>query len=128
VSALDALSAAQAAGVELSLDDGDIVVEALKLPVDVVELLRAVKPDLMRILAAREAARATLVSKPPPDCWEDRWTEALRGLRRFVGEGWRGRGALMGWTKDELYRVPTVWSRIDLTGAALLIGDRRGSP
>jgi hypothetical protein len=31
----------------------------------------------------------------------------------------------MGWTKDELYRVPPLWSRIDLTGAALLIGQSR---
>jgi hypothetical protein len=33
--------------------------------------------------------------------------------------------ALLGWTKDELYRVPPQWSRVDLCGAALLIGDRR---
>ena len=32
---------------------------------------------------------------------------------------------MFGWTADELYRVPPVWARVDLTGAALLIADRR---
>ena len=30
-----------------------------------------------------------------------------------------------GWTAVESYRVPPVWARVDLAGAALLIGDRR---
>ena len=43
--------------------------------------------------------------------------QTLRG-RRLVA-------ALLGWTAVELYHLPPLWSRIDLTGAALLIGDRR---
>jgi hypothetical protein len=31
----------------------------------------------------------------------------------------------LGWTAVELYRAPPKWSRIDLTGIALLIGDRQ---
>jgi hypothetical protein len=29
----------------------------------------------------------------------------------------------MGWSPEELYRVPPLWRRVDLTGAALLIGE-----
>jgi hypothetical protein len=47
------------------------------------------------------------------------------GLQRFLGEGWAEQAAQLGWTIEELYRVPLVWSRVDLTGAALMIGDRR---
>ena len=43
----------------------------------------------------------------------------------FVGKGRADQAALIGWTAEELYRVPPVWGRVDLTGAALLIGDRR---
>ena len=125
MSALEALAAAKAAGVKLSLDGDGIILEAPKLPDDVVELLTAAKPDLLRVLEWREAAKAALKSKPPPDAGEDHWTEALQGLHRFVVEGWGDRAALMGWTKDELYRVPFLWARVDLCGAALLIGDRR---
>lgn len=31
----------------------------------------------------------------------------------------------LGWTAVELYRAPPKWSRTDLTGIALLIGDRQ---
>jgi hypothetical protein len=125
MSALEALAAARAAGIKLSLDGDGIILEAPKLPDDIVELLTAVKPDLLRVLEWRGAAKAALKSKPPPDAGEDHWTEALQGLHRFVVEGWGDRAALMGWTKDELYRVPFLWARVDLCGAALLIGNRR---
>jgi hypothetical protein len=50
---------------------------------------------------------------------------SLKDLRPFLNVRSRGdRAALLGWTKDELYRVPRLWSRIDLTGAALLVGLR----
>jgi hypothetical protein len=109
----------------LILDGGDIIAEAPKLPPDVVDSLRAVKLDLTRILVCREAARAVFSAAAPPDCSEERWTMALRGLRRFLVDGWGDRAALMGWTKDELYRVPALWRRVDLAGAALLIADFR---
>jgi hypothetical protein len=62
---------------------------------------------------------------PPPDCLPRRWTEAQDGLRRFVNDGWGDQVALLGWTAEELYRVPPLWSRINLTAAALLVGYRR---
>ena len=92
---------------------------------DIVALLRTVKPDLLRVLAGREAARAALNAEPPPDCLPQRWVAAQEGLKRFVADGWGDQAALLGWTADELYRVPPVWARVDLTGAALLVGERR---
>jgi hypothetical protein len=158
VSAIKALAAAKAAGVRLKLDGDGIVleVEVPPLPADIVALLKAAKPDLMKILEWREAARAAVHATPPEDCgsarpvlgvsrWttydqhgretlhaatyhgppESRWEHAMRGLRRFVGEGWGDQACLFGWSKEELYRVPAFWSQIHLTGAALLICDRR---
>ena len=85
----------------------------------------AAKPDFLRVLAGREAAKIAANAEPPPDCLPRRWTEAQDGLRRFVADGWGDQATLLGWTVDELYRVPPVWARVNLTGAALLIGDRR---
>ena len=74
---------------------------------------------------AREAAKAALNAVAPPDCLPQRWVAAQDGLKRFVADGYGDQAALLGWTSDELYRVPPVWARVDLTGAALLIADRR---
>jgi hypothetical protein len=126
--AIDALAAAKAAGVALRLkaDEGGLVLEVnAEPPPDVLAALRAAKPDLLRILSAREAARAACNATPPSDCTEKRWATAQLGLQRFVNDGWADQAALLGWTIDELYRVPPVWARVDLTGAALMIGDRR---
>jgi hypothetical protein len=125
--AFEALEAAKVAGVRLSLDGDGIVVETKTppLPKDVVEALRAVKPQLMHVLEWREAAKAAFDAKPPPKVRPEKWSEALRGLHRFVWDGWGDRAALMGWTKDGLYGLPPVWARVDLCGAALLIGDRK---
>jgi hypothetical protein len=126
VPALDALAAAEAAGVKIILNGGALVLEARpKLPSDVVAQLKTVKPELLRLLAGREAAKAMMEANPPPDCSEERWAMALLGLQSFVRQGWGDRAALLDWTKDELYRVPRFWSRVDLTGAALLIGQSR---
>jgi hypothetical protein len=99
MSALEALAVAKAAGVKLSLDGDGIILEAPKLPDDVVELLTAAKPDLLRVLEWREAAKAALTSWPPPDIREDRWAEALQGLHRFVVEGWADKAAVLGWSR-----------------------------
>ena len=123
--ALKALAAAKIAGVKISLDGDGLILEADPLPSDLVALLRALKPDLLRVLAGREAAKIATNASPPPDCMPRRWTEAQDGLRRFVNDGWGDQVALLGWTAEELYRVPPLWSRIDLKGAALLVGYRR---
>jgi hypothetical protein len=134
MSALAALAAAKAANVTLTLKGDKIVLETTRppLPRDVVELARASKRDLMRVLACREAAAAALAAEAPQDCGTvrraygirvDLWDIAVAGLRRFLAEGWGDKAALMGWSADELYAVPPLWARVDLTGAALLIGD-----
>ena len=56
--ALKALAAAETAGVTITLDGDGLILEADPLPPDIVALLKTVKPDLLRILAGREAARA----------------------------------------------------------------------
>ena len=123
--AIDALIAAKAAGVTVVLDGDGLILDPAPSPA-LIERLRAVKPDILRILAGREAARAIIeTAEPPPGCLPHHWVVARRGLRRFVQDGWGDSAALFGWTLDELYRVPPVWGRYDLTGAALMIGDRR---
>ena len=68
---------------------------------------------------------ASLLSRPCPDgVSAERWTRAREGAERFAQQ-WAVQAMRLGWTAVELYRVPPQWSRIDLTGAALLIGDRQ---
>jgi hypothetical protein len=123
-----ALDLARSYGVAVTLkaDGRGLILEAdTSPPPDVLEALRAAKPDLLRILIGREAAKAASEAAAPPDCPERRWAQAQYGLHRFVGERWGDQAARLGWTIEELYRVPRVWARVSLTGAALLIGDRR---
>ena len=125
MSAIEALATASAVGIRITLDGDGLILEAPKLPPDVVALLKTVKPDLLRVLAVREAAQAALAGRPPADCPESQWKPARRGLERFIAEGCGDQAALLGWTAEELYRLPRLWSRIDLTGAAWLVGFRR---
>jgi hypothetical protein len=128
MTATNALKLARSYGVRfLRKPDGSGVVYQAKAvpPPDVVAVLAAAKPDFLRVLAGREAARAALNAAAPPDCLPQRWVAAQESLRRFVRDGWCDQAALLGWTADELYRVPPLWSRVDLTGAALLVGERR---
>jgi hypothetical protein len=73
---------------------------------------------------ARLPRRKGFEAARPPDVSDDRWQAALRGLSAFVAGGWADQAERLGWTRDELFRVPELWSQIHLTGAALLIGDR----
>jgi hypothetical protein len=59
----------------------------------------------------------------PADVNDARWQAALRGLQAFVAGGWGDLAEAAGWTRDELYAVPKLWSQIHLTGVALLIAD-----
>jgi hypothetical protein len=60
----------------------------------------------------------------PDDVNDAQWDVAMRGLRTFLATGGADDALRLGWTKDELFRVPPLWARVDLCGAALLIGDR----
>lgn len=94
-------------------------------PPEVVAVLAAAKSDFLRVLAGREAARIAASAELPPDCLPQRWVTAQDGLRRFIADGWGDQAALLGWSADELYRVPSLWRQINFIGAALLIADRR---
>jgi hypothetical protein len=121
--ALEIFAAAKRAGVVMSLE-GERIRLATKtppLPRDIVAELRDVRSDILRILDWRNAARAAWQAEMPIDCTPQRWQSARKGLYRFVIDGWGDRAALLGWSKEELYRVPELWARIDLTGFALLI-------
>jgi hypothetical protein len=72
---------------------------------------------------ARWPRRKGFEATRPPDVSDARWQAALRGLQAFVASGWGDRAEAAGWTRDELYAVPKLWSRVDLTGVALLIAD-----
>jgi hypothetical protein len=124
---MNALELARSYGVRfLRKPDGGIRYQAAAAPPpDVVAVLAAAKPDFLRIIAGREAAKIAINAEPPPDCLPHRWVAAQDGLRRFIADGWGDQASLLGWTPDELYRVPPVWARVDLTGAALLIANRR---
>ena len=69
IGALNALAAARAAGVMVTLDGGRLLLEAPDLPDDVVALLKANKPELLRILAGREAAKAALTPRRRRTVW-----------------------------------------------------------
>jgi hypothetical protein len=127
MSALEVLDKAKKAGVRLTLDGDAFIaeIETPPLPADVVAELRAAKPDIMSILTARAAGEEALRSRQPMDCPPARWEAAVRGLERFLAEGWADAAAAMGWTAPELYRLPPLWSQIWLVGAGWLIGDRR---
>jgi hypothetical protein len=47
----------------------------------------------------------------------------MRGLRTFFAAGHADEALRFGWSHDELFRVPPLWTRVDLCGVALLIGD-----
>jgi hypothetical protein len=127
VTVMNALELARSYGVRfLRKPDGGIRYQAAAAPPpDVVAVLAAAKPAFLRVLAGREAAKIATDAKPPPDCLPRRWTEAQDGLKRFIADGWGDQASLLGWSVDELYRVPPVWARVDLTGAALLVADLR---
>ena len=85
--ALRALAAANAAGVAVILDGDGLILDPMPAA-DLVAELKAAKPDLLRVLSGRVAARAVInTATPPPDCSEPRWVVARRGLKRFLDEG-----------------------------------------
>ena len=68
-------------------------------------------------LRSIEAAR-------PPDLRGADWQAAIDGLWVFLAAGHGAEAERLSWPRDELYAVPPLWCRVDLCGAALLIGDR----
>jgi hypothetical protein len=104
------------------LEDGKLIAEAPEVPPGVVVQLQAVRSDILSILALREGAQPALTAGRPLGARAAEWADALRGLKKFVSDGWADQALLAGWSADELYRVRSRWARIDECGAAILIG------
>ena len=80
-----------------------------------------------RLDLARERHRPFLDDlrrRRPPDVFDADWETAIDGLWVFLAAGHSDEAERLGWPKDELCAVPPLWSRVDLCGAGLLIGDR----
>ena len=122
VKMLKAIIAARSAGVRLSLEDGKLIAEASEVPPALVAQLRAARSHLLSLLPLREAAQPALTAERPHGARATEWADALRGLNKFLADGWADQALLLGWTGPELYGVPRVWARIDLTGVGLRIG------
>jgi hypothetical protein len=119
---LKVIVAAREAGVRLLLEDGKLIAEASEVPPAMVAQLRTVRSDVLPLLALRKAAQPAFAAERPRGARAVEWVDALRGLKKFLADGWGDQAALLGWSTAELYAVPRVWARADLTGVALLVG------
>jgi hypothetical protein len=124
------LSQLALAGVTVQWRDGKAVFKAVAAPsAGVIALIDARKADISAFLhpdavRRRLDAEAEVLRAPrPPDVSDDRWETALDGLRAFVVAGYGDEAQRLGWPRDELYRVPQLWSQIHVCGCALVIGD-----
>jgi hypothetical protein len=131
MTAAEILARAKARGVTIRLDgDGLELVADRKPDSDLLDAIAGCKADIIAFLhpdAVRrrlEAEAEVLRAVRPPDVAADRWATALHGLRAFIAAGHGVEAERLGWPRDELYRVPELWSQINLCGVALLIDDR----
>jgi hypothetical protein len=129
--AAEALALAKAHGVTIRLDGAELELTADRKPdADLLDAIAGCKADISAFLhpdAVRrrlEAEAEVLRAPRPPDVTDVHWAAALRGLRAFLAAGHGDEAERLGWPKAELYAVPPLWSRVDLCGAGLLIGDR----
>jgi hypothetical protein len=79
-----------------------------------------------RLELARERHRPLLDNverRCPSDVSGGQWQTAMDGLWVFLAAGYGDEALRLGWPHDELFAVPPLWSRVDLCGAGLLIGD-----
>ena len=95
-------------------------------PTDLVELLKSAKPELIAHLHRRAYDGPLLQSVEaarPPDVSDSAWESAMRGLKDFIANGHGDEAQRLGWPRGELFGAPPTWSRVDLCGVGLLIGD-----
>jgi hypothetical protein len=111
---------------------------AVEPPPHAIALLNAHEPAIVKLLRpngdgrsaldlARERHRPFLEAmedQRPSDVRDAEWEAAIDGLRVFLFSGQGEEALRLGWPHDELFDVPPLWSRVDLCGAALAIGDR----
>ena len=123
--AQQAIELARKRGVEIGLNatgDGLLLETDGDPPPDLVDLLRAAKPQLAEQLRERRSILEAITAARPPDVRDDQWKVAIAGLKAFLAGGWGEKAEAAGWPPRELYAVPKLWSQISLTGNALLIG------
>ena len=131
MTAAEVLTLAKAHGVTIKLDGAELELTADRKPgADLLDAIAGCKAEIITFLhpdAVRrrlEAEAEVLRAPRPPDVADADWAAALRGLRAFLAAGYGEEAERLGWPKAELFAVPPLWSRVDLCGAALAIGDR----
>jgi hypothetical protein len=131
MTAAEVLTLAKARGVTIRLDGAELELTADRKPdADLLDAIAGCKVEIFAFLhpdaiRCRLEAEAEVLRAPrPPDVTDAHWAAALRGLRAFIAAGHGAEALRLGWPKDKLYAVPPLWSRVDLCGAGLLIGDR----
>jgi hypothetical protein len=131
MTAAEVLTLAKARGVTIRLDGAELELTADRKPdADLLDAIAGCKVEISAFLhpdaiRCRLEAEAEVLRAPrPPDVTDAHWAAALRGLRAFIAAGHGAEALRLGWPKDKLYAVPPLWSRVDLCGAGLLIGDR----
>jgi hypothetical protein len=102
---------------------GDPPAHLLKRVGEFREALIEALPTLVLDRERADTAVAAAISATPPDVPPDFWRKAIDGLWVFVAAGHGAEAERLGWPRDELYRVPELWSQIHLSGAALLVCD-----
>ena len=117
---------AKSRGVEVGLNpagDGLRVWSDDDPPDDLVELLRSVKAELVAHLRACQALAATVDAARPPDVSDGAWQTALRGLRAFSPMATATKPCVSAGRATSFTPSRRYGARVDLCGAALLIGD-----
>jgi hypothetical protein len=99
------------------------IVEALRQQETEARTARGLNP-LPELFERYRSLLETVQDSRPPDVGKADWEAATRGLRAFLASGRADEALRLGWPHDELFQVPPVWARVELCGAALLIGDR----
>lgn len=122
--ALDLIREAMGAGMTLGIHGDTLQLESpVEPPADVIDRLRASKPQIMRCLPA-----VILQDRPRPETWPlARWKALQSDALAFVTDGWADRADALGWQPWELWgcHETASYHRIDHLGLlALLNGDR----
>jgi hypothetical protein len=113
-------------GVEARLVDGALMLFGPTHKIDAARVLE-VLADALTIDPALVALQKPQDGQEtmPEGCGPKAWATAVLGQRRFVDEGWADKARACGWSDTELFAVPPQWSRLDLTGCALLLADKK---
>jgi hypothetical protein len=110
--------------------DGATVVLAPPEPVAEARALEAVlrpvdgRSYLQRARARHASFLREVNDAKPADATNRQWRDAIEGLESFLLSGWSDEALRLGWPRDELFKVPELWSQIDRCGCALLIAGR----